>query len=121
MRKLIFALILLLALPASGEEMWVKAYPKISLAQISDGATVRITVHIPKNKDNRYRIVIWADSFSELGRSEKTMDGENEVATYQFYLEHLGDGHYVVTLVVFDKNNKEHRATDTFQVGGDAQ
>lgn len=92
----------------------VKVYPQVSLPP----ATVRITVTIPKDPDNRYRAIVWADADGELGRSEKSLDGDHEAVTFQFLLDHLGPGEYQVVVVVTKRDGSQQRAETRFIVGG---
>ena len=91
----------------------VKATPAVSLAP----ATVVIQTIVPRDVHNRYKAVIWGDQYGELGRAEQSIDGDDPVVA-EFTLQDLGDGDYIVYLVVTKDDGRQQRARTEFSVKG---
>lgn len=91
----------------------VRAYPSISLPP----ATVRITATIPRDPDNRQYVLIWADEFGEIGRSEKSMNGDKEPITVTRLIDHLGSGNYRVLLILVKADGSTKQVQTSFIVG----
>ena len=97
----------------------LRVFPPFSVAML-DGATVKVTFRIERHPDNRRYYIVWSDKVSELGRSGKALNGENEQAVFNpIFLARLYEGQYEVRLVLTRIENgeeKQYIAIERFQV-----
>ena len=80
----------------------ITLYPQVSMK-----GDIRVTVRIPKHEDNRAYYIEWGCDGIASGSKFKTMDGSNEPAIFQFYINPVGgEDCKVVGVLTRNENGK---------------